>query len=215
MTRRVSTAPPLMRIPSLRIAAIYAVLFGTGFILMGYEMLSSRYLNPFYGGGIATWATIISTVLLAMMAGYFAGGEISRRYERLDLATAACCFATALCLLLVYLWGRDAIEWLSLAVGDELFGLLVSASFLLFLPVALISALSPIAIQMMTVSLEESGRVAGAAYAVSTFGNVLGTYVTVFYMIPAFGSTAITGIFTVATVVFGGIALWTRSPAQD
>ena len=45
-------------------------------------MLGSRYLNPYFGSGIYTWAALISTVLIALTAGYFLGG-VARRPHRL------------------------------------------------------------------------------------------------------------------------------------
>jgi hypothetical protein len=58
---------------------IYAVAFVTGGIVMSFEMLGSRYLNPYFGSGIYTWAALISTVLAALTAGYFFGGFIADR----------------------------------------------------------------------------------------------------------------------------------------
>src|ERR1700753_1413616 len=63
----------------------HAVLRGTlllllalvlGFALMGFEMLGSRYLYPYFGGGINTWASLIATVLVALMLGYLIGGTL-------------------------------------------------------------------------------------------------------------------------------------------
>jgi len=48
--------------------------FVSGAIVMSFEMLGSRYLNPYFGSGIYTWASLISTVLIALTAGYFLGG---------------------------------------------------------------------------------------------------------------------------------------------
>src|SRR5262249_37692385 len=45
---------------------IYFVAFVTGAIVMSFEMLGSRYLNPYFGSGIYTWAALISTVLAAL-----------------------------------------------------------------------------------------------------------------------------------------------------
>src|SRR6476660_2695788 len=59
--------------------AIYLVAFVTGAIVMSFEMLGSRYLNPYFGSGIYTWAAMISTVLSALTAGYFLGGFIADR----------------------------------------------------------------------------------------------------------------------------------------
>ena len=50
-----------------------------GFALMGFEMLGSRYLYPYFGGGINTWASLIATVLVALMLGYLLGGALVDR----------------------------------------------------------------------------------------------------------------------------------------
>ena len=60
--------------------AIYANGFILGFVLMGFEMLSSRFLNPWFGSGINTWAAIISVTLLALTVGYFLGGRLVDRW---------------------------------------------------------------------------------------------------------------------------------------
>jgi hypothetical protein len=60
-------------------AVIYIFAFITGAIVMSFEMLGSRYLNPYFGSGIHTWAALISTVLAALTAGYFFGGLIADR----------------------------------------------------------------------------------------------------------------------------------------
>src|SRR5262245_30754513 len=44
----------------LRALLIYLVAFVTGAIVMSFEMLGSRYLNPYFGSGIYTWAALIS-----------------------------------------------------------------------------------------------------------------------------------------------------------
>ena len=54
--------------------------FVTGAIVMSFEMLGSRYLNPYFGSGIYTWASLISTVLAALCVGYFIGGIAADRY---------------------------------------------------------------------------------------------------------------------------------------
>src|SRR6267154_5731218 len=64
--------------PAFR-AVLYAGAFVTGAIVMSFEMLGSRYLNPYFGSGIYTWASLISTVLIALTAGYFLGGALADR----------------------------------------------------------------------------------------------------------------------------------------
>ena len=59
------SAEPTERPARTAAAAIYTVAFVTGSIVMSFEMLGSRYLNPYFGSGIYTWASLISTVLIA------------------------------------------------------------------------------------------------------------------------------------------------------
>jgi hypothetical protein len=42
--------------------SIYGKAFVIGGVLMGFKMLGSRYLYPYFGAGIGTWARLISTV---------------------------------------------------------------------------------------------------------------------------------------------------------
>src|SRR5881392_3061251 len=77
---------------------IYAAAFITGGIVMSFEMLGSRYLNPYFGSGIYTWAALISTVLLALSVGYFAGGALADRTP--SLAVLACIVMVASAYLL-------------------------------------------------------------------------------------------------------------------
>src|SRR5438270_10876302 len=69
-----------LRVSSTFAATIYLVAFVTGAIVMSFEMLGSRYLNPYFGSGIYAWASLISTVLAALCAGYFIGGHAADRY---------------------------------------------------------------------------------------------------------------------------------------
>ena len=65
--------------PGLGAFVIYVVAFVVGAIVMSFEMLGSRYLNPYFGSGIYTWASLISTVLASLTVGYFLGGWLADR----------------------------------------------------------------------------------------------------------------------------------------
>jgi len=66
---------------------------------------------------------------------------------------------------------------------------------LLLLPLSFLGTFSPVAIRLLIRSTEESGRVAGFVYGVSTVGSVFGTLFTTFALIPTLGSRAITYLF--------------------
>ena len=79
MMDRTDGAPSQLKL-TLFLSTIYVNAFVLGAVIMGYEMLGSRYLSPYFGGDIYTWGALISTVLLSMMAGAYAGGHLADRY---------------------------------------------------------------------------------------------------------------------------------------
>lgn len=174
--------------------ALLAMLFLTGFLLMGFEMLGSRYLNPWFGGGITTWASLISVVLLAMMAGYMSGGYLADR--SLGLAPMAAAIGlSGLYMLAVALLADPAIELILDALGDGFAGVLTSSFLLCFVPVACLAGLSPYVVKLLLHRISQGGRITGLVYAVSTAGNIAGTLLTVFWLIPMIGTRTITTIF--------------------
>src|SRR6185437_12914379 len=74
-------------------AVLLANAFFVGSVLMGFEMLGSRYLFPYFGGGIGTWAGLISTVLAALTIGYFAGGAVVDRHPSPRVIAGSCAIA--------------------------------------------------------------------------------------------------------------------------
>jgi len=174
--------------------SIYANAFVVGGVLMGFEMLGSRYLYPYFGGGIGTWASLISTVLLALTIGYFAGGEIVDHYPSPRVIATAVGLAAAY-LALVPVSADRVMAGILEGMGDGPGGILTGAAALLLLPLSFLGTFSPVAIRLLIRTTEESGRIAGFVYGISTVGSVFGTLFTTFTLIPAIGSRAITYLF--------------------
>jgi hypothetical protein len=177
-----------------------------GFALMGFEMLGSRYLYPYFGGGINTWASLIATVLVALMLGYLLGGALVDR----TLSPRLC--GTLLVVAGVYLftiplWVDPLFGWMLNSVGDGMAGIILAATLLLLLPLTLMSTFTPFAVRLLLTSVTVGGRLVGYVYGVSTVGNVLGTLVTTFVLVPSFGSRALTMVFAAITIFAGLIML--------
>ena len=183
-------------------AVIYAVAFVTGAIVMGFEMLGSRYLNPYFGSGIYTWASLISTVLIALTAGYFLGGSIADRTPSPTVLALIVMVGSAY-LLALPSFAQAVLEFVLASVDDIRAGSLISALALMLFPVTLLGMYSPFAIRLLLNSAERSGRVSGAVYGVSTAGSIVGTLGTTFLLIPAIGSRAITLSLGAAGLVSG------------
>ncbi|MGD0468583.1 MAG: fused MFS/spermidine synthase [Terriglobales bacterium] len=173
---------------------IYLNAFLVGGVLMGFEMLGSRYLFPYFGGGMGTWAGLISTVLVALTIGYLVGGAIVDRYPS-PRVIAVSIAAAAVYLALIPLTADRVTSSILRSVGEGPSGVLLASSVLLLLPLSLLGTLSPVAVRLLIRSTSETGRVAGLVYGISTIGNVFGTLFTTFALIPTIGSRSITYLF--------------------
>jgi spermidine synthase len=177
--------------PAVFRAVIYIVAFVTGAIVMSFEMLGSRYLNPYFGSGIYTWAALISTVLAALTAGYFLGGLIADR--TVSAAVLGMIVGVASVYLLVLPSFADATLRFVLDTLDNVrLGSLYAALAIMFLPVMLLGVYSPFAIRLVLRGTQRSGTVSGTVYGVSTAGSIAGTLGTTFFLIPTIGTRAIT-----------------------
>jgi hypothetical protein len=188
--------------------SIYFVAFTSGAVLMGFEMLGSRYLFPYFGGGIGTWASLISTVLCALATGYFAGSAIVDRYPS-RRAIGAAILVAASWLALVPATADTVMQAILNRIGDGPGATLSASTALLLVPLSLLGTFSPIAVSLLTRSANEAGRVAGLVYGVSTIGNVAGTLLTTFVLIPAMGSRNITYLFAVTLALCAALLFMT------
>jgi spermidine synthase len=185
-------------------AAIYLVAFVTGAIVMSFEMLGSRYLNPYFGSGIYTWAALISTVLIALTAGYFLGGALADRTASLTVLAMTVLIGSVY-LLALPAFAETVLESMLAKIEDIRTGSLFASLAIMAFPVTFFGMYSPFAIRLLLRSALMSGRVSGTVYGVSTFGSIVGTLGTTFFLIPAIGSRAIT--FTLGAVGVAGALL--------
>jgi hypothetical protein len=161
---------------------------------MGFEMLGSRYLFPYFGGGIGTWAGLISTVLAALTIGYLVGGSFVDRYPSPRVIAVSSALAAGY-LALVPVTADPAMAWILDHLGDGPTGILAAAAALLLVPLSFLGTFSPVAVRLLLRSTHQTGRVAGLVYGISTIGNIFGTLFTTFTLIPTIGSRAITYLY--------------------
>lgn len=197
-------------------AVIYLVAFVSGAIVMSFEMLGSRYLNPYFGSGIYTWASLISTVLAALTIGYFIGGWLADRLPSVRVLGATVLIGSVYIILLPT-FAQPLLEFVLDRVDDVKAGSMLAALAILLFPVTFLGMYSPFAIRLLIRSTESSGTVSGAVYGISTIGSILGTLGTTFYLLPYMGSRTLTLLLGGAGVVAAGILIalpaWGRRAA--
>ena len=195
---------------------IYLIAFVTGAIVMSFEMLGSRYLNPYFGSGIYTWASLISTVLGALTVGYFIGGWLADRSPSV-LVLGVTVLIGSLYMLVLPSFAQPMLEWVLAGIDDIKAGSLLAATAILFFPVTFFGMYSPFAIRLMLRSAARSGTVSGAVYGISTIGSIAGTLGTTFFLLPSMGSRTLTltlgAIGVASALVLIALPSLTRRPA--
>ena len=114
---------------------IYLVAFVTGAIVMSFEMLGSRYLNPYFGSGIYTWAALISTVLFALTVGYFIGGWLADRMPSARVLGVTVLVGSIYVIVLPS-FAQPLLEFVLDRVDDVKAGSLLAALAILMFPVS-------------------------------------------------------------------------------
>src|SRR5499427_9613582 len=69
----------------MRQAAAAALVFLGGFIIMVLEVIGARFLAKDFGSYFHVWVSQIGVVLIALALGYYLGGALADRWQRLSL----------------------------------------------------------------------------------------------------------------------------------
>jgi hypothetical protein len=167
---------------SLSRLIVFAIAGWSGFFVMALELLSGRILAPNFGNSIYVWGGVITVFMLALAAGYFAGGHLSLQAPSLGkLATIL--LVVAATTLPVVLFGEALLDWIFDRIEDPRYGSLISATLLFFVPTAISGMVAPYAVRLLVPDHRVSGQIAGFLYFVSTFGSAAGTILTSFYLV--------------------------------
>ena len=165
-----------------RVVLVYALAFCGGFSIMSLELLGGRILAPWFGGSIYVWGSIITVFMLALSLGYLIGGRLSLRAPTLTKFGGILAVAAVILYPTVHL-AEPAMMWVFERIEDPRYGSLVASLVLFVAPTVVLGAISPYSVRLLVRQREESGKVAGSLYFVSTLGSALGTLATSFYFV--------------------------------
>ena len=69
----------------MRNAAAATLVFLGGFIIMVLEIIGARFLAKDFGSSFHVWVSQIGVVLIALALGYYFGGALADRWQRLSV----------------------------------------------------------------------------------------------------------------------------------
>lgn len=168
--------------------------FFEGAAVMTAELASAKILAPVFGTSLVVWAAVLGITLLALTAGYFAGGKVStgsKGYLYLFLTLA---IAGLLLILMPYFGAFITKQTIDLEIRT---GSTLSLLIFLFPALFMMGMSSPQIIALLPGSHDKPGDSSGKVYAISTLGGICSTFLCGFYLLPELGikmSALLTGL---------------------
>ena len=190
------------------------LVFISGMTSLALEMCASRLLAAYFGTSLFIWANLIGLILVYLTIGYFIGGRLADRYPSEQvLCTITAMAALSISILpfisqVILTWSITGLEQVSVSI---FFSSLLGTILLFAVPVTLLGLVSPFAIRLVTKEVGRSGKTSGSLYAISTLGSILGAFLPVLWLIPAFGvrrTLLIFGVILFAASLWGLRSRW-------
>ena len=158
--------------------------FTAGAAVMVIELAAIRILAPWFGNSLYTWTGLIGVILIAMSAGYYAGGWLADK-KTSYLVLSHILAAAALFILAIPLFSH--VGGTPLGTYNVILGPVVASLLMFAMPGFLLGSVSPYIIRLVSLLSADKhiGLSAGTVFMVSTIGSVLGTFASGFWLIPS------------------------------
>ncbi|MEW6325392.1 MAG: fused MFS/spermidine synthase, partial [Nitrospirota bacterium] len=194
----------------LRRPILLATVFVTGAGILALEIVGARLISPQFGVSLYVWSALITVTLVALAAGYAAGGWLAdRRASPGDLGL----------LIALAALGVAAVPPLASPVFDATarlglrLGALGSAFLLVAAPLAALAMVTPYAVKLLAAGTGHIGVSTGVVYAVSTAGSVAGALAAGFALVPRLSLDAICYLLALVLIVAAALS-WLAAGAS-
>ncbi|HEY8812224.1 MAG TPA: fused MFS/spermidine synthase [Candidatus Dormibacteraeota bacterium] len=189
------------------------LVFLSGMTSLAVEFGASRLMAPYFGTSLYVWGVLIGLILVYLSIGYVIGGRLADRYPRdqvLFQITAVAALWIGLIPLVSYPILLESQQGFATVSAGLVLGTLLAVIALFAVPVILLGCVSPFAIRLLLQDVATGGNTAGAVYALSTAGSILGTFLPVFWFIPTYGTRPTLIGFSLALLALSVAGLWPR-----
>jgi predicted membrane-bound spermidine synthase len=177
---------------------LYCTAATTGAAIMIVEILGAKMLSPYVGLSHFVWTAQIAVTLVALACGYYVGGRLADRSQRLSRLYWAI-LGAALYLALTVRICEPVAYWcldFNLAVGS-----LLASAILFFVPLALLAMTGPFLVRVITSSVAGVGGNVGRLTSIGTLGSLAGTLLIGYLLIPLLPNS-LTMYFTALALMF-------------
>jgi spermidine synthase len=180
VTKRRPPIPALTLSRGLRVY-LYVTAAITGAAIMIVEILGAKMLSPYVGLSHFVWTAQIAVTLVALACGYYAGGWLADRSQRLGRLYWAILGASVYLAVTVLICEPVAYWCLDFNLA---FGSLLASGILFFIPLALLAMTGPFLVRVITSSISSVGENVGRLISIGTLGSLAGTMLIGYLLIP-------------------------------
>jgi len=161
--------------------------FVTGACVLIIEIVAIRILSPYFGNTIYTVSGVITVVLLALSLGYYFGGKLADKYPE-EKNFYGIIMLSGASVILLHLFSMIFLPVFGYKL-PLIQGPIISSIILFFFQSFLLGMLSPFAIKLQKLRLENLGvgSASGQIFFWSTLGSIFGSLSAGFFLIPNFG----------------------------
>jgi spermidine synthase len=193
-TEEIPEAPGLSKDRRLTLIVLMIGLGTSGFAAMAYEVAWTRILAMIIGSSVYAFSIMLATFLVGIALGSFLFSMIAgKKSVSLIWFGAAELMIGFAAILMLPVFERMPFYFVSIfEVFERNYAALELSKFLLcsmvmIVPTILLGSLFPMVTQICTRSFSELGRRIGTIYSVNTLGNIGGSFICGFILIPYIG----------------------------
>ncbi len=183
-----------------------AICFLAGASVMVIEITANRLLSPLFGNSVYTWTSLIGVILVSFSVGGYLGGWLTDK--RADFSLLGWLLAGA-AVMTMFIPGVHSIVGPWYQGAGLISGPLFVSLFVFAIPGVLLGAISPASVRLFSSLHQDShvGYAAGTISMLGSLGSFVGTFLTGFFLLGAFGVKTIflgTGVilFLLSLVAF-------------
>ena len=181
------------------------IVFLSGAIGMGLELIAARVLSPYVGSSNVVWTSIIGIILVSMSLGYWLGGKKADK-EASGNVLSRLLLGSALFTSIIPLLETIVVREFAGIVSNLIVAAILCAIIVFSIPSFILAMISPFAVKMKSMQETEIGSLSGRISSLSTIGSITGTFLMGFVLIPNIGVTNINIGITILLVVMSILA---------
>ncbi len=180
------------------------VSFIIGASIMIIEIAGVRVITPYLGSNFIIWTSTIGIIMASLSIGYYIGGKLSDKNSS-SKTLSLIIFSAGLYTLFTAFTQFPFLKFLIFYNSLNIYIASIIASLYLFVvPSILLGIVSPyiikLAIHQRNILVDETGKIIGKFYAISTIGSIVGTFLCGFILVVFFGLEVIS--FAISAFIF-------------